>query len=227
MKESVQNRLLFVGTGCQARSFKAYMELKKIDTQIVTVDLICHGVPSPRLFQDYLNHLTKAPIFYINCRDKRNGWEKPVSLVETRDGEIILNRKYYYHTAAIRPSCNKCPYTTLRRQTDMTIGDFWGIAEKLPDFYDVNGNSLVLINSSVGETLFQSVSKNLDIVKSNVNDCLQPNLLRPTPKSIEREYFWKDYTKKSFSYHLHKYGSNSLWARGRRKLQTIFKINLP
>lgn len=223
LKQSEENRLLFVGTGCQAAAFMAYMEQKHLREQVTAVDLICHGVPSPRLLQDYLKHLTGGRIDRIEYKDKRKGWEHPTALIEKDGKEILLNRKFFYHAAAIRPSCNQCPYTSVNRRTDLTIGDFWGIAEKIPELYDPDGVSLVLIHTPAGEALFEAVRGHLLTAQSNVEDCMQPNLMHPTPRSRDRELFWRDYTTRSFAYNLKKYGSQTVLAKIRRNLQRIFK----
>ena len=69
--------------------------------------------------------------------------------------------KVFYNRCALRPSCYMCPYATIERKTDMTIGDFWHIDEMIPDFYDENGNSLFLIHTDQGEKVFDDIKENV------------------------------------------------------------------
>ena len=105
----------------------------------------------------------------------------------------------------------------------MTIGDFWGIENALPDFYDKNGNSLVLIHTKKGEELFKSVEEKIDFSESTVEDCLQPNLQRPTSMPDKRTVFWQDYSKQGIEYMIKKYGTSSFVNRVKSKIKRILK----
>lgn len=92
------------------------------------------------------------------------------------------------------------------RKTDMTIGDFWHIDERIPDFYDPKGNSLFLIHTDRGEQLFDCISEHLDYRKSNIKQCWQKNLEAPTPISEDRKKFWEDYREAGVEFIMSKYG---------------------
>lgn len=94
----------------------------------------------------------------------------------------------FYNRCALRPSCYECPFATTERQTDITIGDFWHIDEKMPGFYNKNC---------------------LDYRESNTVDCWQENLEHSTPISDHRADFWNDCQKKGIEYVMKKYGTVS------------------
>ena len=215
-------KVLFVGTGCQAEGFRRYAEIKKFSKKIIIVDIICHGTPSPKLWKDYIN----KKIEYLTFKDKRNGWMRPFAYILCNGKEVPIKDyvSIFNKNLALRPSCYNCPYTTLHRKTDITIGDFWGIDKVLPKFYSQEGNSLVLIHTEQGNELFELIRDKIDWKESNERDCLQPNLISPTEKPREREVFWDDYRRKGISYVLKKYTRISLTARIKNKIFSILKI---
>ena len=119
---------------------------------VYIVDIICHGSPSPKMWREYAESIQKkdGKITYLTFKDKRNGWKSPTAYVKVNGAEKPIKDyvKVFYNRCALRPSCYECPYATIERKTDMTIGDFWHIEETIPDFYDPNGNSLFLIHTN-------------------------------------------------------------------------------
>ena len=138
--------------------------------------------------------------------------------------EIIIKDyvKVFYNKCALRPSCHKCPYTNIERKIDMTIGDFWHIEEKLPDFYDSKGNSLFLIHTNRGIELFNKIRKNIECKVSNTEECWQINLEKPTTSSPKRQDFWKDYHKQGIEIIMKKCGRDSFEQKIKNKLKEIF-----
>lgn len=137
--------------------------------------------------------------------------------------EIPLNQyvKMFYNRCALRPSCHVCPYATTERKTDITIGDFWYIEEKIPDFYDPAGNSLFLVHTKRGVELFEQLKEAIDYRESNTTECCQPNLEHPTPVSEKRDTFWKDYEKHGVDYIVKKYGTVSVMTKVKNKVKKI------
>jgi coenzyme F420-reducing hydrogenase beta subunit len=219
--------LLFVGMGCQADGFRKFVELKGVSNRAVIVDIICHGSPSPKLWREYIGR----KIDYVAFKDKRNGWKNPTALIVENGKEKSISDyvTIFYNKCALRPSCHECPYTTIERKVDITIGDYWGIDEKIPDFYSEKGNALVLVHTEKGERLWNLVKDNLDWVESNTTDCLQTNLIRPTEKSLLREQFWRDYQKGGIQFIMKKYGQVNFAAKIKSKMKKFFgggKTNL-
>lgn len=220
-----EKRLLFVGMGCQSDGFRKFSEIKEIRDRVYIVDIICHGSPSPKLWREYAESIQKkdGKITYLTFKDKRNGWKLPTAYVKVNGAEKPIKDyvKVFYDRCALRPSCYECPYATIVRKTDMTIGDFWHIEETLPDFYDPNGNSLFLIHTNRGEALFEKIRDDLDCRLSNTTQCWQVNLEAPTKKSEQREEFWNDYQKKGIDFVMKKYGTVPMKTKIKNKLLKI------
>lgn len=211
--------LLFVGTGCQSDGFRKYAEQKGFRDKTTIVGIICHGMPSPKIWKDYVG----GKIDYLTFKDKRNGWVQPTAYV-IKDGKEKSISDYvsiFYNKCALRPSCYECPYATTERKVDITIGDFWGVEKVMPDFYSPEGNSLILVHTDKGKELFERIKDNVEWRESNTADCLQPNLIRPTEKSPRREEFWKDYQEKGISFVLKKYTGISFISKVKRKVRKI------
>lgn len=229
LQEHPGKKVLYVGTGCQAAGFIKYSEYKGIRERVFVVDIICHGAPSPRIWKDYAGFIESkyhGEINYLTFKDKRKGWENPTAFANINEEEILLcpYTRMFYKSIILRPSCYKCPYTTLDRNTDVTIGDFWGINKVLPKFYDTLGVSLVLIHTEKGAGLFEQSIQYMDYVQCSEEDCLQPNLIHPTERPESRKQFWNDYYLKGIKYILKKYGDISVKQKIKRKIRSALCI---
>lgn len=226
LKADDSRKIVFVGTGCQTESFRKYVSMHGLSSRVLLIDIICHGVPSKKIVMDYIAYLTggKGKFDYITYKDKRNGWNKPTSLIKYNNKEYKLNKDICYNNNIIRLSCNVCPYTKTKRKSDITIGDFWGIEKHHPEFYSEAGNSLVLIHSQKGMELFDQIKQDIDYIESSVEKCLQPNLTKPTVRSKYRAKFWDDYYSKSFSYIVKKYEAIGLYKKVRNKAKKIIGL---
>ena len=203
--------LMFVGTGCTVAGFKSYIKANKPDysERILFVDLICHGVPSPEIWQKYINTIRDHNrILKLTFKDKRDGWLTPTAYVKTDNAEH--NIKPYVRIMAsdkiLRPCCYRCPFSRVDRESDITIGDYWGVEKIHPDFFDNRGVSLFIIHSDKGRNFFEDIQKNVDYIELPVEECLQPNLLNPTSLPLGRNELWRDYENLSFGSFLRRYG---------------------
>lgn len=206
--ESVKNDLeshipvLFSGTPCQIEGLKQY--LGNTDTSgLLTCDVICHGAPSPLIWQKWLLDIND-PITGIRFRDKeKTGWHHS-SLVITGEGEKILvsgthsenafSRMFFRHFI-IRPSCHKCPYASFERCSDITLGDYWGVEKQFAQQDDDKGISLVLCNTEKGLDVWNQISEKTDSFTVTRKQCEQPSLLHPTEEPKSRKLFWKIYQR--------------------------------
>ena len=224
LKENPDRKLMFAGLGCQAAGFMQFMKMNGMSERIFTVDIICHGAPSPEIWAEYARSLEKGgKLSDLNFRNKKTGWSKSVGTVCRGGEEISISqyRRIYTDRYTIRPSCHSCPYTRMDRDTDITIGDFWHMEESMPDFVDEMGTSLVLIHTERGKELFDEIKENMDYRESNTTDCWQLNLQEPTKPSEIRHKFWRDYRKHGIDYVMEHYGSVTFLHRARRKIQKI------
>lgn len=215
MELNPDKKLLFVGTGCQAAAFKRFLQVKKREQQAYIIDLICQGVISPKLWNDYIDMQERkyqGKVEYLTFKDKSFDWKSPIAYIKIRNKKIMISDivQIMNSKVAFRPSCYNCPYTTVRRDTDITIGDYWGIDKEIPDFYDPHGNSLVLIHSEAGQKLFSDIKNSVEYVESSVEKCLQPCLIKPVIEPAKRDAFWGDYASGGIENVLKKYGTINL-----------------
>lgn len=213
LSEHPMKKLLFFGMGCQSAGFIKYAEIKGFIDRVTVVDIICHGSSSPQIWKEFAESLEKrkGKIKSLNFRDKRRGWNRATAVAKIGDKEVFLGDylDVYYSCNEMRPSCHKCPYTSTERYTDLTIGDFWHIENTMPNEYNEDGTSLFLIHTEKGRELFEAASSALHWFSSDVTNCLQMNLERPTSVSKSRNEFWKDYYKHGIDFVIKKYSIRS------------------
>lgn len=161
--------VLFTGTPCQVAGLKAY--LQKDYEKLVTVDLVCHGVPSPKVLKKYLRENTNDDkVLDIDFRNKSDGWSNKLRIfIKTDRGEVIKNAaedeymQAFLRNYILRKSCFNCPFQQIPRQGDLTIGDFWRVGKYSSKLDDGKGTSLLLINNKKGKTLFEKVKNDFKV----------------------------------------------------------------
>lgn len=174
--------VLFTGVSCQIAGLKAF--LGKEYENLWTVDILCHGVPSPAVWQRYCreqeaNHGGKlARVFF---RDKRTGWRSSSMVLQFTNGEEYSRRggedpylKLFLSDICLRPSCHSCRFKELPRLSDLTIGDAWGIEKHMPDLDDDRGASVVILNSEKGRRLWEQIEAQLHSRSGDANILLPP-----------------------------------------------------
>ncbi len=203
--------VLFSGTSCQIAGLRKFIG-EEYDN-LFCVDIVCHGVPSPKVWKTFLEWQEKKynkKIVEVDFRNKRDfGWADHVETLYTQDGIGINSTVFktlFLRDNVLRPSCYECRYKSVVHPGDITIADYWGIDKAAPGFNDNKGVSLVLINTEKGNKLFQNTISDLDIVQTKIEDSLQPALLKPFSKPKERDTFWKDFKEQQFEYIAKKYG---------------------
>lgn len=221
--------VLFSGTPCHVAGLVKYLGKKKFE-KLLLVDIVCHGVPSPKIFKDYILYIEKKYNNKVNnfdFRDKTFGWEEHIESFN------IKNKKYsskiytnlFYSHLGLRESCYNCLFTNLNRPSDITIADCWGIKQNRPDIDDNKGVSLVIVNTEKGKFIQENVVSNLECYSIDINDYMQPQLKEPNKRSEKVDVFWNDYLNNGFDYIVKKYGTVSLKNRIKRKIRRIvFKI---
>lgn len=199
--------VLFTGTPCQIAGLKSF--LGKEYANLITADIICHGVPSAYFFSGYIDYLESnlnGRIIDLKFRDKSRGWGHFEKIIYLKDGKIkkklIHSIDSYYHTYfmegdTLRENCYKCKYACISREGDFTMGDFWGIDKIHPEIKYDQGVSLFFVNSNKGESHINGLIKYLDLTKSNYIEAMEYNgtLKIPTKKSSKRKMLlklWRD-----------------------------------
>lgn len=234
LQHNPKENLMFVGTGCQVAGFRAYTEFKKVRDRVILVDLICHGAPSPGLWLKYADGLQKehgAVPQNVVFKDKRNGWMEPTVYASINGEELCIEgySGWFYGDYSLRESCYQCPYTQIERNSDITIGDFWGVNNVYPEFYDFMGVSLVIVQSEMGKNIFEMIKDKIDCISLEEKDCLQPRLISPATRPKNADKFWKDIHSKGLEYCEKKYTEyhrNTVFDKVITKLRGIIKTML-
>lgn len=221
-----ERQVLFSGTSCQVAGLKKF--LGKEYKNLVSVDIVCHGVPSTRVWLTYLRWLEQknhSKIIEVDFRNKKDfGWRDHVETICFENGKIVNYKVFtslFYGHCILRPSCYECPYKSVMHPGDITIADYWGIEKALPEFDDNKGVSLVLINTVNGEELFNAVKGKVKWKQTKLEDSMQTPLQRAFPKPCNREKFWKDYSNSSFEYIARKYGGFSYMKRIKTRVKNM------
>ena len=197
--------VLFSGTPCQIYGLKTF--LKREYQNLITCDIVCHGVPSPKIFEChklYLERKHKSRIENINFRFKNKDTTQNMNVIFKNQKQYLRkpNKDDYYFLFSknfiLRESCFKCHFSNMNRVSDITIGDFWGIENTHPEFYDFNGISLVILNTKNGEKYFNKIKSNFEYIECNTSDCLQPNLISPSKEPYGYKEFWSKYNKNGY-----------------------------
>lgn len=211
VREDLKNGkiVLFSGTPCQTAGLNSFIP-NSIKERLILVDIICHGVPSPRVWKDYVSYLEKKEndtIIRANFRDKESfGWRsaKATFIFSKHPNK---KRWYYgkiYNTNTFRESCDVCPYCNTIRPSDITIGDFWN--KSIPKEFDDNkGCSCIIVNTKKGKNLFDEISNEIHFKQMTKEESLQYNLCEATHLDANRFKFEEEYTNNGFFAAMSKY----------------------
>lgn len=226
------NYVLFTGTGCQVAGLLSYVKHIHIDTsKLITCDLICHGVPSPRLWQDYVNYVEKKlgkPVVKVDFRDKKHyGWHSHKESFYTTYTTYTTYTYIFYDHVAFRKSCYVCPYASTNRLSDFTVCDAWGYEKFAPDMgADDKGLSLMFVSTEKAVSIFDDIKDKIYHKRVKINDCLQSNMKSPSVMNVNREQFESDYVKYGFKYIVKKYGNISFVYRLKTFVKKIARVIL-
>ena len=204
-------KVLFVGTPCYLDGVK-HLYKEKVPENLILCDLICHGSPSPLIFQDHVKYIEKkGKVSQYRFRDKTFGWRGTNTTISygcktesnTPLSDIFTN--LYFDGFISRESCASCKYTSTNRVGDITIGDFWGIEKYHKEFNDEKGVSLVIVNTPKGCKIFEEIEDSVDYLESSMEFCLQPQMQYPAKANRRKSQFWSDYMSRGFQYCAKKY----------------------
>ena len=209
--------VLFSGTPCQTSGLQSYLKKFRVNVEkLFVIDLVCHGVPAPYIWRDYLEYVERKigeKARYVKFRDKsRGGWNSHFETFTFSNKTVIRTtyRDLFYLNIMLRNSCGNCYFTNLNRPSDLTIADFWGIERTGIDFnVDNKGVSLLLINTLKGKNLFAEIENRIEFIQTEVKNCLQHNLQFSSIIHPLREQFEEDYANRGFIYIGKKYGNLS------------------
>lgn len=207
-----EQKVLFVGTPCQVAGLHSF--LSKEYENLITIDFVCHGVPSPLVWQQYLKEIipNNSNIKSINFRDKHTGWPQYCFSYSY----INNNQEYKYyipshknpfmrgflHNLYIRPSCYKCKFKCFTSKSDITMSDFWGVWKNYPKWNDQKGASCIAINSEKGLHFFNSIdNKNYSKINLTFKQAYidyNYSALQSAPYTHKRDEFFSNFQYEPF-----------------------------
>lgn len=194
-------QVLYCGTPCQIGGL--YATLPKDYPHLITVDIVCHGVPSPLAWKDYLAWLEvhqPASATRVSFRDKSTGWRTYSFTADFDDGSRVsepltenLYMQAFLSGLTVRPSCFECSFKQIHRQADLTLGDFWGVDQWQPERNDNKGISAVLVHSEKGEQLLREIAGGLELFPLAYEEAVRGNssYYRSKPAGPFRKAFAK------------------------------------
>lgn len=177
-----KRKVLFTGTACQIAGLKNYLSAEY--ENLYTVDVLCHGAPSPKIWRMYLDDKKEqyqASINKVEFRNKDDGWKNfSINIAFSN-----MERFYTHHNKEkfmrmfldnldLRPSCYSCVFKDFPRISDVTIGDSWGVENYMPDMDDDKGTSVILVHSSNGEKIFREIRKKLIVNEVGLDVAVSP-----------------------------------------------------
>lgn len=138
------------------------------------------------------------------------------------DGQELITKEYtdlFYSNLCLRPSCATCKYSTYKRIADFTVGDYWGVENYDPEFFDNAGISLIILNTHRAMKIKNYLDLHCDLIDSDVQKCQQPNMIAPSPIPTYRSGFWTELKGKGFEPALKRYTAlGKIWFKVRRKV---------
>ena len=216
--------VLISGTPCQVAGIKSLLSFKKIVTdKVLFIDIVCHGTPSPELWMQYLSEIERthnSKIAKYTFRDKEKGWRGYHVRIELENGTILEGStetdsfvNMFKENLTLRDSCFKCPYASMSRCGDITIGDFWGIEDIDAAFSDNKGISMVLANTDKGKGFLSAVVPQTDFQEYSSRVITQSNMHNPSQHGLWHRNFWKVFRNKGYKGVIRRFASGgSLYA---------------
>lgn len=233
--------VLFSGTGCQVNGLKLFLA-KEYDN-LICVDVICHGVPSPALWHEYAKYQEQkngGKLKAVNFRCKDNSWtdfgmyETMSEIPQSNEKKIYISKdkdaymQMFLRDYCLRPSCYEC-VAKKSKMSDLTIADFWGINDVVSDMNDGLGTSLAIIRTDKGKTIFKEISKYMKSKEVSYEDGVRcnPAEFKSCYRPSQRDTFFNDMHKMSFEELEKKYASIPIKlpfkSRVKRKMKKIIK----
>ena len=236
-KDNIDNKkILFVGTPCQVSGLKAF--LKKDYDNLICIDLFCHGVPSPKLFNKYIKELESKfndKLENFNFRDNTSGWDSYSYTAKFNNNiitELASNNNYsklFLSDIALRESCYNCNFKLGNKYSDITLGDFWGVKNKYPEMYNKAGVSAIIVNTNKGLDIFNNINKNLEYKECTIDNILpgNPSLVNSSIKPKNREEFFDNFERANTNELVKKYvPKTSIVKKINNKAKRVLKIIL-
>lgn len=225
--------VLFTGTPCQIAGLHAF--LGKEYENLYSQDIICHGVPSPFLWEQYVRfreNRANSSVRRVSFRNKETGWQSYSMLLEFSNDMKYMQlhssdpyMQSFLKNLCLRPSCYNCAFKTRDRYADFTLADFWGVEWCNPNMLDNKGVSLVLMHSPKGKELFNQIKDTLLVEETNFEKAISFNsaMEKSVAYKPERNDFMKCVQQRGFSTAACKYLKAPLLLRLKRMVRRMLK----
>jgi coenzyme F420-reducing hydrogenase beta subunit len=226
--------VLFAGTPCQNAGLRSFLNNQEYDNLYQT-DFICRGIISPLVFHNYLSSLEKkkgAKAVSVQFKNKDYGWHRFGTKIMFENGEVYYEDRYHdsymvsylQYNLTIRDSCYNCKFKGVKRFSDLTLADFWGIEDVDNSMDQDLGTSMVMVNTIKGKRLFDSV-ENLVIKQKEVSDVINgnPYMLGTVPKSQNREAFFDLMNAQNYDAAIKRYAERPTYIRIYSKAKNLIK----
>lgn len=203
--------VLFSGTPCQIDGLYHFLGSRPKEN-LLTVDILCHGVPSPAVFRKFVES-KPCKCVSVNFRKKDPGWDSFSTELTYENGKTEIDNSYYYFfngSYCLRDSCYRCKYSNVNRVGDITLGDFWGYRESPPEYIENDdlGISFICINTIKGQTELKKIRRELALAERSMQEAVRGNPILSHPPIANAEFagFWEDFPNRSWDELVEKYG---------------------
>lgn len=198
-------KVLYSGTPCQISGLNHY--LRKQYDNLLTVEVVCHGVPSPKVWLKYLESLQLTNIGSISHKDKTTGWRDYSFTIKDRDGNTLFTEnagenKYliaFGRNLTLRPSCFSCPSKAGRSRADISLADYWGIEKLQPQIDDNKGVSFVCVYTDKGDSFIKKLNLLLMDADYKLSVAYNPCIYRNTIEPVDRQSFLENYKQQGIN----------------------------
>jgi coenzyme F420-reducing hydrogenase beta subunit len=201
------HKVLFTGTPCQCAAIRNLVGDNK---NLITVDFACHGVSSPEVFRSYINYLEdiyNKKIIGYKWRTKDKGWMGYLHKANFFDNSFVFNtkemqdyKKVFFLDFVLRECCASCPFTNFKRPSDITMCDFWGVERYFPMLADNKGASCVLINTTLGADIFNSLKNSITYFQCDKNMPNCERLYEPSKRNPRSKEFIQAWLNSGYAY---------------------------
>ncbi len=226
--------VLFSGTPCQVEGLLSF--LGKDYENLFCVDFICHGVPSVKVWNKYVDFIEgkhKSKTKSVNFRSKMYGWhlfsvsisfENEIEYTSKPSNDLFI--KTFSNNICLRPSCYECKFKKINRQSDITLADFWGVEKLIPEIDDDKGISFIMVHSEKGRYVLESIKNRIRLGEVDIDLSLKYNsaAIKSVTINKNRKYFFKNLEKKDFDILVNKYAKPTLYRRIRGKFGKLKRL---
>lgn len=218
--------VLFSGTPCQISGLRSFL-MKKYDN-LICIDVICHGVPSPKVWSSYRQSIVKEKeLISMTFRDKSYGWKKAILKYTFKDGSYYKEKyneskyiKGFIENIYLRPSCYNCRFKSLERDSDFTLADFWGNENVVPEIDDEKGISLVIAHNNNARKLIESFKDRIYLEEVDIYKAIDFNIcaIKSVKLKGNRRKFYRYSNKLPIGQAILKATRGSFFSRAYRKI---------